>query len=137
MPLQPMKGVCHGDKSIPTVVVVCIDHGKGFVNQIRSAQHRMNRAIGLGTPFRGKEAAGQGVILLTGIKDLYLLRQLIPNHGLEGVLHGGTDDKNNLVKPGSHGIINGVFQQNFPIGAHSINLLVAAVTGTKACRHNQ
>ena len=134
---HPLQGISHGSESVLAVIVVGVDDGEGLVNLILCAHDGVHRAVGLGTLGRGNETAGKGIIFLIGVGDLHLFGDLVADHFTEHLVHTAADDKNHLIKTGFDGIIDGVFHQDFTVGANAVHLFVTAVTGSESSCHDQ
>ena len=106
------------------------------MNQVLGGQHSLHGAQRLGAS-GGDGAAGGHVHGLEGVFHLDLALDHIAYQFTEAVLKIMLDDKNHLGKAGVDRIVDGIEHQHLVVGAHAVNLLVAAVAGTHTSCHNQ
>ena len=124
------------------VVVVGVDDGKGLVQDVAAGQHRLAGAPGFGAACGQGGARRQVVQRLVGVGHLHAqagadLLDAVADDLAERLLNVAADDKDDLVKAGLDGVVDGVVHQDLAVGAHRRQLLdAAAVAGADAGRHN-
>ena len=75
--------------------------------------------------------------ILEHIIDLHLFGDAVAADGGDKLLHTGLDDEDHMVKPSANRVVDGVLHQNLAVGAEAVNLLVSAVAGAHARRHDE
>ena len=130
------------DKSFLAIVVVSIDNGERLLDDILAGQNCLAGAPGLAALSGNFVPGGDGVLLLESIGNLNAqvgtgLFNAVADGFLESLLNVVADDKDNLVKPGFDGIMDGVIHDDLAVGADSGQLLdAAAKAGADAGCHN-
>ena len=133
------KEVIDHPESVFSVIIVGIDDRKGRIADFLSgAQHTVAGAPGLLPLRRDGIALGEHLVhLLIGIANLHGTFFQAAAHRLHEILPNGFfNDNNGRFKPGLMGIIQGIVQNGFPVGAHRIDLLQSAVAAAHTGGHH-
>ena len=118
------------------VVVVGVDNREGAVYQFPGRQHRVGGAPGLGPAGGNGHVAHHVLHFLEGVADLHPPADPAAHQGAEVGLQLPVDDKNNLLKPGPPGVIDGIVDEALPTAAYAVHLLQAAVSAAHAGSQN-
>ena len=127
-----------------SVEVVTVDDGEGFLDHVLGHEHGVRGAPGLHPVFGHGEGRGNLVQFLGNEGEL----QRLAVHGLHaGVFllymgfHVGleevTDDIDHLAETGFHGIVDGIVNDGFSVGAQTVHLFESAVTAAHAGSKNK
>ena len=128
--------IVHHLKSLRAVVVVCVDDGKGAVDEGLCGQHGVAGAPRLYATLRDGKACGQLLQLLEGVLHIHRLSHAVADSCLEGILDLVLDNKDHGLKAGAAGIVKGVVHNDLSVGTHRVDLLHTAVTAAHAGRHD-
>ena len=102
----------------------------------------MNGAEGPGPSLRNGVESGDGGKVLKGVFHLYGgAVQSGPAAEIAAAIlhhfpHLRLDDEDHLAEARPEGVVDGVLHQNFPMGADAVHLLISAIAGAQARRHN-
>ncbi len=121
------------------VEVVTVDDGERLVDDVLGHQDRMGGAPGLHA-FGVEGEAGGDLVQLLGDEDEF---QGLAVHGLHaGVLgldrlfhvglKGLPDDIDDFAESGFHGIVDGIVDDGFTVGAEAVHLLESAIAAAHA-----
>ena len=125
-------------EGLGAVVVVRVDDGKGPVDQLPGAEHRLPGAKGLGPAFRHGVGGGQVLQRLEGVLHLHQVGQPVPDHLPEVGLVLLADDEDHLFKTGAPGVVDRVVDDDLPARAHGVELLHSAVAAAHpGSQHDQ
>ncbi len=123
-------------KRLLSVVIIRVDDGKGTVHQRQTGQHCMSRSPGLPPAFRHLEALRQIFHLLESIFHFDPLLHAVSDGLFKILLILLLNDKDDLLKPCLHCIIDGKVHDDVSVRIHRINLLQTAVAASHTCCHN-
>lgn len=127
-------------ESLFAVVVIGVDHDEGFPNQIFGRQHRLSGAPGFGAAFR--QLSRDIADILEGVVHFHAA---LSADGFDSVSDNFSeirfdilsDDKNNFVKAGFDGIVDGIIHNDVAVGIYRFQLFNAAPEArTDTRRHN-
>ena len=127
----------HHPVALRSVEVVCIDHGERLLDGVGGHQDRLRRAPRLGAPGRHAESRGNLVQFLKDVVHRNALFKTRAHYLLERLLDILADDKNQLPKPGAHGVKDRVVDDGFAARANRLNLLQTTVTAAHTGSQNK
>ena len=138
---QGLERLIDGAVGVHAVVIVGVDDAERLVDKFTGAQHRL--AKGLGALLRDVIEVRHGVKGLLRVAELHLAAigraqrlQRVAGQTVDQVANLRLDDEHHLIKSGTSRVVNAVIHQNFAVGPYAVHLLVAAVTGAHARRHD-
>ncbi len=122
-----------------SVEVVTIDDGEGFVDDIGRHEHGVGGAPGLDAGLGHGEPGGN---LVEFLGDEHKLKRLAVHSFHMGIalfhvgfhigLEGLTDNIYHFAEAGFHGVVNGVVNDGFPVGAQAVHLFETAIAAAHA-----
>ena len=140
---QGLEGLINGAVGIHAVVVVGIDDAERLMDECTGTQHGVGGAKGLGTVLGNLIESRHGVKGLLGVAELHLASvwrtqrlQCVAGQTADQVTDLRLDDKHHFIKTGTGRVIDAVVHQNLAVGPHTVHLLVTAIAGAHAGRHD-
>lgn len=119
--------VCYCFEVVDVVVIICIDDCEGFVNFFVSDQYSVGCILGFFLFREFVDVFYGGIDGLKGIFDFYFIVEFVVEFFVESFFNIFMDDKDDFVKVGVDGIVNGVFNDYFFVGAKAVELFEAIV----------
>ena len=127
---------------VQTVKIVGVDDAAGPCHRLLRAKQGVDRAVRPGPARRNPVKGGKRVKGLIGVANLRraAVQGGSPREAAAEALnqfpHLRLDDEHNPAEARPEGVVDGVFHQKLPMGADAVHLLVSAVAGAQARRHN-
>ena len=133
----PAQAVVHQAVRGFSVVVVRVDHREGAVHDVLAAEDRVRGAPGLFAPFGDPEAGGeQAFKLLEDVMRLHPFLHLAADDLPEILFQIFVDDEDDLFEARLHRVVQGIVDDDLPVGPDGIDLLEAAVTASHPRGHD-
>ena len=137
-----LQEVVQPDERLLAVVVVGVDDGERLLNNALAGQHGLAGAPGLGAALRHGEALRHVLECLERIVDLNAqpgadLLNAVTDGLFKRLLNVVADDKDDLVKTGLDGVMNGIVHDDLAVGTDGSQLFdAAAEAGADTGGHN-
>ena len=137
-----LQKVVQLDKSLFAVVVVGVDNGERLLDDALAGQHSLAGAPGLAAALGHGVPGGNVLQRLERVVDLNAqlgadFLDAVADGLFESVLDIVADDKDDFVKPGLDGVMNGIVHDDLAVGADGCQLLdAAAEAGADTSGHN-
>ena len=120
-----------------SVVVIGVDHGEGDAKGLAAGKDSLAGSPWFFAVFRAGEAFRKVMHVLEHIRNVCKLLHTVSDNGTEFVFDVFSDDKNDLVKAGFQGIVDGIIHDDLAIGANRSQLFDAsAKTAADTGCHN-
>ena len=140
---QALQLLIDGTVGVHAVVVVGIDDAERLVDEFPGTQHRVGGTEGLGAPLRYPVERRHGGEILKGVAHLHRLalrrpqtRGHVAAQPLHQLQHIRLDDEHDLIETGPHRVVDAVLHEDLSVRTHAVRLLIAAIAGAQARRHN-
>ena len=133
----PVAGDAEG---LTAVEVVAVDDGEGLLDHAGGHQHGVGGAPGLLALGVDRQETGGDLVQLLGHEDKLQgasvgaldVAVFARDRLLELLEEVFADDVNHFAETGLYGVVNGIIDNGFAVGAEAVHLLESAVTATHA-----
>ena len=121
-----------------SIVVIGIDHGEGNVQGLAAGKDSLAGSPWFFAIFRAGEAFREVMHILKYIGNVCNLLHTVSDDRAEFVFDVFSDDKNDLVKTGFQGIMDGIIHDDLAIGANRSQLFDASskTAADTGCHNN-